>query len=169
MSSSGEIVTIKVKYEYFTEKNEQKFSKNFEAKVNLAQDNFEENLVNINKTCNFRKPEDRYYYYMYDLDKNLFITHYKDFLELVKAKKVLVMRNCSAYSKHIIDRLREEEQRYKLGKNVNVNNSTVENNENNLEKTNTNKITEANTIIKSVFLIYQRRKFEKKRHRNSSK
>ena len=146
MSSSGEIVTIKVKYEYFTEKNEQKFSKNFEAKVNLAQDNFEENLVNINKTCNFRKPEDRYYYYMYDLDKNLFITHYKDFLELVKAKKVLVMRNCSAYSKHIIDRLREEEQRYKLGKNVNVNNSTVENNENNLEKTNTNKITEANTI-----------------------
>ena len=146
MSSSGEIVSIKVKYEYFTEKNEQKFSKNFETKVNLAPDNFDENLVNINKTCNFRKPEDRYYYYMYDLDKNLFITHYKDFCELVKAKKVLVMRNCSAYSKHIIDRLREEEQRYKLGKNVNVNNSTMENSVNNLEKTGTNKITETNTI-----------------------
>ena len=146
MSSSGEIVSIKVKYEYFTEKNEQKFSKNFETKVNLAPDNFDENLVNINKSCNFRKPEDRYYYYMYDLDKNLFITHHKDFCELVKAKKVLVMRNCSAYSKHIIDRLREEEQRYKLGKNVNVNNNTVENNANNLEKSNTIKISETSTI-----------------------
>ena len=58
--SKAEIVTIKVKYEYFTEKNEQKFSKNFEAKVNLDPENFDENFSTINKTCNFRKLEDRY-------------------------------------------------------------------------------------------------------------
>ena len=32
------------------------------------------------------------------------------------------MRNCQNYAKRIIDRLREEEERYKLGKNVNLDN-----------------------------------------------
>ena len=53
---------------------------------------------------------------MFDLDKNLFITNTNDLIEAIKPKKLLTMRNCQNYAKRIIDRLREEEERYKLGK-----------------------------------------------------
>ena len=61
---------------------------------------------------------------MFDLDKNLFITNTNDLIEAIKQKKLLTMRNCQNYAKRIINRLREEEEeeRYKLGKNINLDN-----------------------------------------------
>ena len=56
------------------------------------------------------------------LDKNLFITNTNDLIEAIKPKKLLTMRNCQNYAKRIIARLREEEERYKLGKNINLDN-----------------------------------------------
>ena len=67
--SKGEIVSVKISYEFYTEKNEPKLSNAFAVKINLDPDNFDENVVNINKTCKFRKPEDRYYYSMFDNDE----------------------------------------------------------------------------------------------------
>ena len=60
---------------------------------------------------------------MFDSDKNLFITNTNDLIEAIKPKKLITMRNCQNYAKRIIDRLREEEEeRYKLGKNINLDN-----------------------------------------------
>ena len=105
-----------------TEKNEQKFSKPFETKINLDPENFDINNTTIINTCNFKKKDQRFEYYMFDLDKDLFITNTNDLIEAIKPKKLLTMRNCQNYAKRIIDRLREEEERYKLGKNVNLDN-----------------------------------------------
>ena len=60
---------------------------------------------------------------MFDLDKNLFITNTNDLIEAIKSKKLLTMRNCQNYAKRIIDRLREEEERYiNQEKNINLDN-----------------------------------------------
>ena len=66
---------------------------------------------------------------MFDLDKNLFITNTNDLIEAIKPKKLLTMRNCQNYAKRIIDRLREEEEeeRYKLWKNINLDNNNKDN------------------------------------------
>ena len=114
-------VPVKVTFEYFTEKNDQKFSKPFDVKVNLDPESFDINNANIINTCSFRGKEERLEYYLFDLNKNLFITNTEELIEAIKPKKQLAMRNCQTYAKRIINRLREEEQRYKLGKNVNVN------------------------------------------------
>ena len=45
---------------------------------------------------------------------------------------LFTLKNCSNFAKHIIDILREEEQRYKLGKNDNIPNT----NNNNIDNTN---------------------------------
>ena len=69
---------------------------------------------------------------MFDLDKNLFITNTNDLIEAIKPKKLLTMRNCQNYAKRIIDRLREEEEeRYKLGKNINLDNDKDNNDKSN--------------------------------------
>ena len=70
---------------------------------------------------------------MFDLDKNLFITNTNDLIEAIKQKKLLTMRNCQNYAKRIIDRLREEEEeeRYKLGKNINLDNDKDNNDKSN--------------------------------------
>ena len=83
-----EEVSVKVQFEYFTEKNEQKFSKPFETKINLDPENFDINNTTIINTCNFKKKDQRFEYYMFDLDKNLFITNTKDLIEAIKPKKL---------------------------------------------------------------------------------
>ena len=77
---------------------------------------------------------------MFDLDKNLFITNTNDLIEAIKPKKLITMRNCQNYAKRIIDRLREEEEeeRYKLGKNINLDNDKDNNDKSNNIKTSNN-------------------------------
>jgi hypothetical protein len=90
----------------------------------ISEENFTEALNKIHKTCKFRKEDERFYYYIFDQSKNAFITNGKDLLSYVKQNKNLIMKNCTSYAKQMIELLREEEQRNKLGKNVNVNNDT---------------------------------------------
>ena len=123
MSDEGEKISVKVKFEYYTEKNEPKFSKPFDIKLVLSEDSFNENLTTIQKNCKFRKDEERFYYYIFDQEKNVFITEGIDLINYLKKNKNLTMKNCSAYARQMIELLREEEQRNKLGKNVNINNN----------------------------------------------
>ena len=115
-----EHVPIKIKYEYFNDKGEQKFSKDFDVNLSLDPENFDENEVIILNTCNFRKKEDRIYYHMFDLEKDIFITKASQLKDFKKNKKSIVMKSCTVFSKQIIENLREEEARYKSGKNLNV-------------------------------------------------
>lgn len=120
-----EHVPIKVKYEFFNEKGEQKFSKDFEVELSLDQENFIENAVVISNTCKYKEKEDIMYYYMFDLEKETFITNASEFKEFKKNKKTIVMRNCTTFSKQIIEQLREEEARYKQGKNSDINEPSI--------------------------------------------
>jgi hypothetical protein len=121
-------VTVKVSYEYFTEKtNEPKLSKPFEIKLIISED-INEIIVNINKLCKYKKQEDRTYYRLFNLETGLFLTKTSELMEIIKQKKNLTMRNCSVYAKQMIELFREEEQRYKLGKNINIENNTNNNN-----------------------------------------
>ena len=66
-------VTVKVSYEYFTEKtNEPKLSKPFEIKLIISED-INEIIVNINKLCKYKKQEDRTYYRLFNLETGLFL------------------------------------------------------------------------------------------------
>ena len=151
MSSQEEIVQIQVKFEYFTEKNEQKFSEPFEAQVNLNPEKFEINCSNIINLCDFRKKEDRLGYYMFDLDKNQFIINTDELIEVIKLKKLLIMRNCQYYAKHIIGRLREEEERNKLKKNTNLNND-----KDNVNKSNDVKGSDSNSSLKFEIIQFKK-------------
>ena len=115
-----EHVPMKIKYEYLTDKNEQKFSKEFEVNLTLDPDSFEENEVIILNTCNFRSKEERVYYHMFDLEKEIFITKADQLKDFKKNKKTIVMKSCTIFSKQIIEQLREKELRYKQGKNIDI-------------------------------------------------
>ena len=115
-----EHVPMKIKYEYLTDKNEQKFSKEFEVNLTLDPDSFEENEVIILNTCNFRSKEERVYYHMFDLEKEIFITKVDQLKDFKKNKKTIVMKSCAIFSKQIIEQLREKELRYKQGKNIDI-------------------------------------------------
>ena len=120
-----EHVPMKVKYEFFNEKGEQKFSQDFEVELSLDQENFDENSINIINNCEFKEKEDRMYYNMFDLEKDIFITKAKQLEEIRKNKKTIVMRNCTTFSKQIIEQLREEEERYRQGKNIDIDESNT--------------------------------------------
>ena len=124
MAEIEDHVPMKIKYEYFNDKGEQKFSKEFEVKLSLDPDNFEENPITILNTCNFKTREERFFYNMFDLEKEIFITKTDQLKDFKKHKKTIVMKNCTIFSKQIIEQLREEEARYKQGKNIDVDEST---------------------------------------------
>ena len=65
-------------------KKEPKFSKPFETKINFDPENFDINNTTIINICNFKK---RLKIFMFDLDKNLFITNTNDLIEAIKPKK----------------------------------------------------------------------------------
>lgn len=115
-----EFVPVKIKYEYFTDKGEQKFSKDFGVKLSLDPEYFFENSVIILNECNFGTKEERIYFHMFDSEKELFIIQASQLKELAKNKKTIVMKNCSVFAKQIIQKLREGEKRYKLEKNSNA-------------------------------------------------
>ena len=117
-----EEVPMKIKYE-FNENGKQKFSKEYEVNLSLDQDNFQINLINISNVCDFHTKEERMYYSMFDLEKDIFITKVDQLKDFKKNKKTIVMRNCTTFSKQIIEQLREEETRYKQGKNIDMDES----------------------------------------------
>ena len=121
-----ENVIMKVKYEYLNQKKEKAYSKEFKVSVNLGgEDSFQENIANIAKTCTeFKTLEERLYYHMFDLEKEIFITKNEELKRFISNKQTVVMKNFSSFAKQIIEQLREEEARYKLGKNIDIKDST---------------------------------------------
>ena len=118
---SEEDVTLKVKYELPKIKSDPVYSKVFEVKINLAPDEFDGNKMIILNSCKgFKTKEERVYYHMFDPDTQMFITKCEELRSFVKSKKPIVMKSCTAFSKEIIEILREEETRYRLGKNIDV-------------------------------------------------
>ena len=118
---ADENALLKVKYEYINGKGQQVYSNEFEVPVNLDPDSFQENITNISKTCTkFKTMAERIYYHMFDPEKETFITKSEELKSFVTNKKTIVMKNYSDFAKQIIEILREEETRYKLGKNVDI-------------------------------------------------
>ena len=119
-----EQVPIKVKYEYLGENNELKYSKDFEVNVSLDPDNFEINEINIMKNCKFKTQEERAFYHMFNPQTDTFIANVEELKNFIKQKQTIIMKSYTILSKHIIEILREEETRFKLGKNINTNDPT---------------------------------------------
>ena len=118
---SEEDVTLKVKYELPKIKSAPVYSKIYEVKINLAPEEFDGNKMLIVNACkDFKTKEERVYYHMFDPDTQMFITKCDELRTFVKNKKPIVMKSCTAFSKEIIEILREEETRYRLGKNIDV-------------------------------------------------
>ena len=107
MFDKSENISIKVKFEYFNDENEQKFSKPFDVKISLDEENFPENLVKINKTCKFRTETDRIYYYPYDTQRYIFLTNGSELREFIKRSRIIIMKNCSIYAKQMIELFKE--------------------------------------------------------------
>lgn len=112
----GKQVPIKVKFEYTTYEGKIAYSKEYEVKIFKEPDAFEINKVNIQKNCNYRTFEERMYYHMFNPDTSLFFKENAEFLPYIKSKKPVILRSCTTYAKQIIEYLREEEAKYKLGK-----------------------------------------------------
>ena len=85
-----------------------------------------ENNAKIFTTCeDYKTREERVYYYMFNPEKNIFITDCEQLKEFVVKKKPIVMKSCTLFSKQIIEQLREEENRFRLGKNVDIDDDTA--------------------------------------------
>ena len=118
---SDEEVPVKVKYEYLNGKGESIYSKEFEVYLTLDPQSFNTNEATIFNTCTeFKTKEERVYYHMFDAEKNVFVLNAEELKEFVKNKKTIVMKSCTIFSKQIIELLREEESKYRLGKKVDV-------------------------------------------------
>ena len=146
-----ERVSIKVKYEYYNAKGDPLYSPDFNVTVNLAPGAFEENKVTILNDCKkFKTKEERIYYHMFDPTGEVFLTNSEELRAFAKSKKTIVMKNCTIFSKQIIEQLREEEARYKLGKNIEI---KVEKNTDLEEAENLSAIDEKykSKILKTVF------------------
>ena len=112
----GKKVPIKVKFEYTTYDGKTAYSKEYEVKISKDPEAFDINKVNILKNCNYRTFEERMYYHMFNPDSSLFFKENNEFLPYIKSKKPVILRSCTTFAKQIIEYLREEEAKYKLGK-----------------------------------------------------
>ena len=126
MEESQDEVPLKVKYESFNQKGEPEYSKEYEINISLDPENFLANNAKIFTTCeDFKTREERVYYHMFNPEKNLFITDCEQLKEFVEQKKPIVMKSCTIFSKQIIEQLREEENRFRLGKNIDLDEATA--------------------------------------------
>ena len=144
---------INVKFEYLNEKGETNYSKEYSVTLNLGEDDEVQFRLKIYNTCSdFKTKEERFYYYMFDPQLNLFITN----IDEIKDKKIIIMKNCSVFAKQIIEQIREEESRYKLGKNLNVG---MDDGSDQLKKVDTTAILEdkdkkkSSQILKTIFSL----------------
>ena len=126
MEESQDEVPLKVKYESINQKGETEYSKEYEINISLDPENFLANNAKIFTTCeDYKTREERVYYHMFNPEKNLFITDCSQLKEFVDQKKPIVMKSCTIFSKQIIEQLRDEENRFKLGKNIDLDDDTA--------------------------------------------
>jgi hypothetical protein len=119
---------IPIVYEYSNEKGEKIYSEKYYVNLDFNELNYEEISVIINNQCDFGKKEERIFYHMFEPDEEKFLTNLEQFIKYVNKGKPVVMKSCSNYARSIIQQLREEENRYILGKNFDEKESINEQN-----------------------------------------
>ena len=76
---------IKIQFEFLNANEEMELSKEYTVKI-LSQknqsDDFETNRIKIINNCDFRTIEERFYYYMFDRTKKIFLTKKKKILKV---------------------------------------------------------------------------------------
>ena len=106
---------IKIQFEFLNANEEMELSKEYTVKI-LSQKNqsedFETNRIKIINSCDFRTPEERFYYYMFDTKKKIFLTKDTDLTPFIKSNKI-IMENCTTYAEQICEKLKQEIQTYK--------------------------------------------------------
>lgn len=107
---------IKIQFEFLNANEEMELSKEYTVKI-LSQknqsDEFETNRIKIINSCDFRTFEERFYYYMFDRTKKIFLTKDTDLSPYIKSNKVIIMENCRTFAEQICEKLREETLTYK--------------------------------------------------------
>ena len=153
-----DLVQIKIKYEFFSDKGEQKFSNEFKVDVPLDSQNFEEVPIMIMNNCDFKTKEERMYYYMFDPDKQLFIINSEQFTSYLKLKKPIVMKSCTKFAKQIIEQIREDEARYKLGKNIDTDDSVISGSNSDITRVDTISLADDKKMTKIKLTIFNIKK-----------
>ena len=106
---------IKIQFEFLNANEEMELSQEYTVKI-LSQknqsDDFETNRIKIINNCDFRTIEERFYYYMFDRTKKIFLTKDTDLTPFIKSNKI-IMENCKTFAEQICEKLREETLTYK--------------------------------------------------------
>ena len=127
---------INVRFQYQNADDEQVLSDRFTVYLSIINkkfEDFEEARVNIINSCDFRTPEERCYYSMYDENKKLLMKKNDDLSSYIKVPKNpkdkkaveveprdLIMINCKTFAEHICDFLYKETLTYQKEKESNI-------------------------------------------------
>ena len=106
---------IKIQFEFLNANEEMELSKEYTVKIlsqKMQSDDFETNRIKIINNCDFRTFEERFYYYMFDRNKKIFLTKDTDLTPYIKSNKI-IMENCRTFAEQICEKLREETLTYK--------------------------------------------------------
>ena len=105
---------VQIQFEFLNANDEIELSEEFTVKI-LSQKNqsedFETNRIKIINSCDFRTAEERFYYYMFDKTKEIFLTKDTDLTPYLKSNKI-IMQNCKTFAEQICDKLREDALTY---------------------------------------------------------
>ena len=106
---------VKIQFEFLNANEEMELSKEYTVKIlfqkNQSED-FETNRIKIINNCDFRTFEERFYYYMFDRTKKIFLTKDTDLRPYININKI-IMENCKTFAEQICEKLREETLTYK--------------------------------------------------------
>jgi hypothetical protein len=94
---------IKIQFEFLNANEEMELSQEYTVKI-LSQknqsDDFETNRIKIINNCDFRTIEERFYYYMFDRTKKIFLTKDTDLTPFIKSNKI-IMENCKTFAEQL--------------------------------------------------------------------
>ena len=108
-------IPVKIQFEYMNANEEIELSKEYTVKILFQKnqsDEFETNRIKIINNCDFRTFEERFYYYMFDRTKKIFLTKDTDLRPYININKI-IMENCKTFAEQICEKLREETLTYK--------------------------------------------------------
>ena len=135
-SSNSEELPINIRFQYKNADDEEVLSDKFTVNLSIIDnkfEDFEEARVNIINSCDFRTPEERCYYSMYDEKKKLLMKSNDDLSSYIKVPKNskdknvaeieprdLIMINCKTYAEYICNFLYKETLKYQNEQNSNA-------------------------------------------------
>ena len=103
---------IKVKYEFINDKEEMDLSEEYEVSISNDPNEFDNIRIEIIRGCDFKTPEERYNYYMFDKNKNIFIANGNELFHYIKLSQELIMVNYKLLAENICNLLRNEASHY---------------------------------------------------------